>query len=194
MPGPGAALWRRFAADFYDALLLLTLWMIAMAPIALYVVGVRKDSAAMHLIGHLSLGALFLAYFVHYSTKNGQTLGMQAWRLRVVTTNGATLGWKRALARTLLATAWFAALLTGIGQWFAGHQAAAAPLLAVFFVAYFWMLANRPEQALHDTLTGTRVLFVPRPIRPAAAATDSPESASASVPLPPAAAESDKAD
>ncbi len=164
-----------------------------MTPIALYMVGVLKDPGSMQLIGHVSLAGMFLAYFVHYSTKNGQTLGMQAWRLRVVTITGAPLGKGRALARTLLAAAWLAALTTGGEQWFAGHYVLAVPLLAVFFAAYAWMLANRPEQALHDTLAGTKVLFVPRPNRRAAAATDSEQSASESAPSPPAGPESGKA-
>ncbi|MDA8360576.1 MAG: RDD family protein [Gammaproteobacteria bacterium] len=193
-PGPGAALSRRFAADIYDALLLVTVWMVAMTPIALYVVGALKDPAAMRVIGHISLAGMFLGYFVHYSAKDGQTLGMQAWRLRVVTTTGARLSRGRALARTLLATAWLTALVTGCEQWFSGHHMLAVPLLAIFCAAYFWMLANRPEQALHDTLAGTKVLFVPRPTRRAATATDSERSASESAPSPPAGPESGKAD
>ena len=100
-----APLWRRLAAASYDGLLLLGLWM-AVALIELIVRG--------HLLGvpasSVWLQALFfgvgLYFFGRSWTRGGQTLGMQAWRLRVRRLDGQSLRWPVAAVRdtTMLAT------------------------------------------------------------------------------------------
>ena len=74
----------------------------------------------------------FCGFWVH----GGQTLGMRAWRLRVVRDDGHPLGWARAMAR--FAAGIVAALPLGLGLW--------------------WSAFDRQKRGWHDRWTGTRVV------------------------------------
>lgn len=78
-------------------------------------------------------------YFVWLWHRNGQTLAMQTWRIRVVTVmDGQPPSVQRAIARYLLA-------------W---------PSI-VLIVGLIWALFDRDRQFLHDRLAGTRITFAP---------------------------------
>ena len=57
--------------------------------------------------------AFSAAYFVISWTRGGQTIGMRAWRLRVVGADGLPVAWPRALLRFVIAAVSLAAF--GIG-------------------------------------------------------------------------------
>src|SRR5690606_15411729 len=86
-----APLWLRLAALVYDFFPLVALWMLTVA-VSLLAVGGDVDVAhppeAFHLAQQLALGAVTAAYFVVSWTRGGQTIGMRAWRLRVVAADG----------------------------------------------------------------------------------------------------------
>lgn len=84
----------------------------------------------------LSLLALSLIFFGYFWTHGGQTLGMRAWKLRLVRANGEPLRWRDALLRWL--AAWIALLPAGLGYW--------------------WSLIDPLWRCWHDRLSGTRVL------------------------------------
>jgi uncharacterized RDD family membrane protein YckC len=81
----------------------------------------------------LAIAALFFCgFWVH----GGQTLGMRAWRIRVMRDDGSGLTWTRALAR--FAAAAVALLPAGLGLW--------------------WSAFDPAKRGWHDRLTGTRVV------------------------------------
>jgi uncharacterized RDD family membrane protein YckC len=80
----------------------------------------------------LSTG-FFLAWFWQ---KSGQTLGMLAWKIKLVDMYHNNLTWKTALLRYFLAL--FSLSLGGLG--------------------FLWCLVDKDNQALHDRLAGTRVV------------------------------------
>ena len=85
----------------------------------------------------LSLIALFFCYFW---VKGGQTLGMRAWRLRVVRYDGAGLHGIDALRRFVLA---FISLApAGLGL--------------------FWSLIPPDHLAWHDSWSKTRMVLLPK--------------------------------
>jgi len=107
------------------------------------------------------------AYFMWFWTHGGQTLAMKTWRVRVVTTAGEPLGWKRALLRYLLAWLWFLpglalAYLIGAGGWL-------LLLLPALNVALWAGTArlDSDRQFLHDRLAGTRLVLAPAARPPA---------------------------
>lgn len=131
---PPARSFRRFAAMFYDSLLLFAWLMLAALPVVLYV---GPDSpflkSPVYSLYLYSAGFVFFGFsWVH----GGQTLGMKSWRLRLVMDDGRPLDWQAALYRYLAATV--SLLLLGIGFW------------AIFF--------NKQKLAWHDQLTRTRVI------------------------------------
>ncbi len=133
-----ASLLRRIAAIFYD-LLLLTGVLFTVSAVA---VAVNKGTAVTHPLYYL---CLILATFVFYGwfwTNGGQTLGLRTWRLKVIGNSGESLSWKDAAIR--FAASWIAFL------------PAAAGLL--------WILFDRDKLALHDRLSSTKVVVVPKNI------------------------------
>lgn len=136
-------LFIRVACAVYDALILFALWILATAlwifvtnrlglyepttplipfniPFDLYIFG----------ISYLYLGGLW--------RKTGQTLGMRAWKLKVVAADGSTVTWLQALTRTLAAMLSWALLGAG----------------------WLWILFDREQLALHDRLSGTQTVRV----------------------------------
>lgn len=137
LDSPTAGLFRRLAAAFYDALVVFALWMLATALWLLPRHGeaIRPGSPAYHPY-QLSLALVAFAFFVGFWTYAGRTLGMQAWRLRLIRANGTRLRWRDSALRFL------AALLAWL------------PLGA----GVLWLLVDRDRLAWHDRLSATRVI------------------------------------
>ena len=84
----------------------------------------------------LSLLAVAMVFFCSFWVHGGQTLGMRAWRIRVVCEDGSPLGWARAMAR--FAAGIVALLPLGLGLW--------------------WSAFDGQKRGWHDRLTRTRVV------------------------------------
>lgn len=150
-------------ANTYDAVLLFTLWILAAAPFAVYFTVILHEPASplLQTILHISLPLVGFAYFAWGWTRGGQTFGMQAWRLKIRATRGP-VGLGRALLRYLLALTWLAALVAGFMLLLNAHYLVALIPFAVFGTAYLWIFFDPEAQALHDRLSGTRILFLPK--------------------------------
>ena len=88
-PDP-AGLARRFAAMFYDALLMAAALYAAAIP-AVWVHGGAVPPNDLWFQAWLVFVAWF--YLALSWTRGGQTLGMRAWRCRLVTADGGPVGW-----------------------------------------------------------------------------------------------------
>ncbi len=103
-------LWRRLAAIFYDSLLLLGVWFFAGAL-------AQPLLPAEHIPLWYQLYLLTVAYlyFAWPWRITGQTLGMKAWRIKLLDRQGKTVSWSRAALRFFLAMlSW---LCLGLGFW-----------------------------------------------------------------------------
>lgn len=113
---PRAGLMRRLAAWFYDALLALSLliiagfagygiaWLLqAMGVLQLHPEQDLADWLAGQWLYSLYLGAVVCGFYAWFWCRAGQTLGMHAWRLRVQNRDGSNIRFTQALVR--LATA-----------------------------------------------------------------------------------------
>ena len=138
-----ATLGRRFAALCYDLLLLGAL-VFCFTLLLLTLRGGREIAAGTWWF-ELSLVGLSMLFFCGFWVKGGQTLGMRAWRIRIVTQTGAPLRWSEALVRFWLAAA--GALLLGAGFWSS------------------WLDAER--RTWHDRISHTRVRRERAPSAPA---------------------------
>lgn len=131
-----ASLGKRLLAMLYDLMLIMAIWMTA----GFVGVGLNDGEAVE---GPLFKTALFLVTFLFFGffwTRNGQTLGMQAWRLRVQTLDGYRLSWSRSLARFMLSI--FSWIPLGLG--------------------YLWILFSDERLAWHDKLTESCVVQLPK--------------------------------
>lgn len=131
---PGApGLLRRLAACLYDGLVLTAVLMVAGAA---WVAFSRAAAAPGDWLFRSYLLAVSAAFFCALWTR-GETLGMRAWKLRLVAADGRPPGWGRALLRFAAALLSWAAL--GLG--------------------FLWVLVDRERLAWHDRLSGTRLVM-----------------------------------
>lgn len=149
---PRAGLWRRLAALLYDAFLVAAIWML-LGYIVQFAFGVdsnqvidgqvQTNPVQDAVLFTLMLGSCF-GFYCYFWIRSGQTLGMIAWRLKLITNENELVTIFIALKRFLLA--WPAFFALGIG--------------------YLWLYVDKQGDALHDKLSGTKVVLVPRSHRP----------------------------
>lgn len=139
-PFPAATLPRRMAALLYDALLLLALLFVATLPWALAARGELLAPLARALY-QTYLVAVSGVFFGWFWTHGGQTLGMRAWRLRVIGDDGGRLTARMAAIRFAMGIVSLAPL--GLGFW--------------------WSLFDREAKTWHDRVAHTRVVLLPKP-------------------------------
>lgn len=132
-----ASVWRRLAAFSYDLLLLAAL----VVCFTLAVLALRRGSPVPPGTWWFpaALLAIAAAFFCGFWVHGGQTVGMRAWRIRVVRTDGRPLAWPRAAAR--FGAGLLAALPAGLGLW--------------------WSVFDARKRGWHDRLTDTRVVRAP---------------------------------
>ena len=130
-----ASLFKRLAAFCYDLLLLVGL----VASFTLLVVLVHGGAIGPGSLWlQLALLAIVIVFFCGFWVHGGQTLGMRAWRIRVVQEGGGPLSWPRALTRF----------------------AAGVLSLLPFGLGFWWAIFDAQRRGWHDRLTGTRVIRV----------------------------------
>lgn len=139
------ALWRRLASAAYDSCVVAGIWFITAAVMVPLSGGaITSDRPGLHALFQLTLLTVGFAFFAFFWTRNGQTLGMLAWRVKVVRSrDGARITWSQALLRYLGALlSW---LVGGLGFW--------------------WSLWDVEGKTWHDRISGTE-------LRPAASFTE----------------------
>lgn len=143
---PGLA--RRLAALLYDTLLVIPLVGVTVALILLAVAAAtgasEEDNLVLQphwvqLIGAVSVIGFYTAFW----SKGGQTLGMQAWRIRLLDASNTPPGAARCVLRCLAAL--ISLIPIGLGYW--------------------WVLIDRKKRSWHDRLSGTHLVLLPKSSR-----------------------------
>ncbi|MBF0255118.1 MAG: RDD family protein [Gammaproteobacteria bacterium] len=128
---------RRLAALLYDGLLLAALLFIASILPLLANGGEAITQPLARLLQQLYLLLVIFVYFGWHWSHGGQTLGMRAWRLRLLRADGQPLSWSDALRRFL----------------------AAIPALLPLGLGLLWCLFDRDGLAWHDRLSASRLVL-----------------------------------
>lgn len=132
---------RRIAAITYDLLLLLALFFLATALVLPFNAGQAFSSQQyFYSLYLLSVSFVFYGWFW---THGGQTLGMRAWKIRLVSEQGSSVSWPQAGLRFLSAMLSWACL--GMGFW--------------------WALFDKRKACWHDYLSKTRCVTIASEIR-----------------------------
>ena len=132
-----ASPWRRIAAGLYDLLPVAAILMIAsLAAVALH--GGRIPPGTLWYQAYL--GIVAFAYYGVSWKLGGQTIGMKAWRLRMVHEAGAAMGWPQVALRFAVAVVSVATFGVGV------------------FAAWF----DPRRRMLHDDAAGTVVVVLPK--------------------------------
>lgn len=134
---------RRLAAILYDSIVLIGLiFLAAVPPTLLYGGGISEPLPSFAM--QLYLLAVAFAFFGGFWTHGGQTIGMRAWRIRVVDEQGRAISWRVALVRFLAAILSWGAV--GIG--------------------FAWSLFDPERLTWHDRLSGTRTVHLAAETKP----------------------------
>ncbi len=128
--------WRRTVSLLYESLLLLAV--IFVASFIFHLIFRDPDAVYFRPLYQFYLLIIMGYYFTWFWINGGQTLAMQTWKMRVVTSDGNPLNKSKAAKRYLLAT---------IGIFFFG-------------IGLLWALIDRDHQFLHDRLAGTKIIKV----------------------------------
>lgn len=136
---PSPSLLRRLTAMLYDTLLVIALVMVING-LALGVASQLSQAQLLNpsLVQGLTVLSIF-GFFCLFWIKSGQTLGMQAWRIKLVDFNGNPPGLSRAVLRCVGAC--FSAGCLGLG--------------------YLWCLVDRNKRYWHDYLSRTELILLP---------------------------------
>jgi uncharacterized RDD family membrane protein YckC len=152
---PRAGLLRRLAALLYDMFLVASIWFIC-GYVIIFTYGLFADNTSQLIDGEivtpwlLSLLQLIMmvstmtCFYVWFWLRTGQTLGMIAWRIRAVDINNHAMSLRQALIRYALAWPCFWCL--GLG--------------------YFYMYTNQDRDALHEKVSRTKTVLLPKDARP----------------------------
>jgi uncharacterized RDD family membrane protein YckC len=129
-----APLFHRLAAMVYDSFILFSFLLLATT---LALIANKGQSLLPYRIYFLSylfiVTGLFLAWFWQ---KGGQTLGMLAWKIKLVDEQNQRISWRRAFLRYVLCL----------------------PSLGLFGIGLLWCLFDKNKQSLHDLIAKTKVV------------------------------------
>ena len=116
------------------------------------------------LVEHMRQALAFLvlgAYFIHQWTREGQTLAMRTWRMKLVGAQGGPVTPRLAVVRYLLSWMWILPALV-LSLTLDLHRWPALGAILVGIAA--WSLTaffDKDRQFLHDKLAGTRLVQLP---------------------------------
>ena len=127
---------KRLAALFYDSLLIAALLLMGTVFILFFTFG--KPIPAGNYYYQAYLFFIVLCFYIWFWTHGGQTAGMAAWRLKLVTTSNKPMTLYRALLRALIGP--LSLLCGGIGL--------------------LWALFDKEKLTLYDRLSQTRIISV----------------------------------
>ena len=147
VPPSHASVIKRFAAMFYDGLLLFGILFTATLIPSLILSPTQQENSngdivyELHplmsgIIFQLYLLSIVIIFFCYFWHKQGQTLGMQAWKIKLVDNDGNNPSLKQCLLRL----------------------AYASVSLSCFGLGYFWYWMNKDRLTWHDKWSNTRVL------------------------------------
>lgn len=91
------------------------------------------------------LGICFL-YFAYSWRRGAQTIGMKAWRLKIIQSNNPKAGvsWRQCAIRYLVA----------IGSW-----------IALGGLGFLWILFSKQHRSWHDLASKTHLIVLPKAIK-----------------------------
>ena len=135
MRSPGLA--RRVGALLYDAILLLGLMMVFTALILTLTDGEAIKAGNWYYRGFLVV--MVVSFFTWFWTHGGQTLGMRAWRLKLVTTQDQVPRVQACLWRLVFA----------------------AISLAGFGLGLIWVIVDPENRSWHGRRSNTQLVLLP---------------------------------
>jgi uncharacterized RDD family membrane protein YckC len=127
---------RRLAAQIYDFLLLIAILFFSTALLLPFTSG-EAVSDHQTLIYRIYLTVISFFFYGWFWTHGGQTLGMRAWKIKVLTLDQKNINWTQAVVRFLTAMV----------------------SLGFFGLGFLWTLVDKNRRSWHDHLSKTALFF-----------------------------------
>ena len=119
---------RRLLAFLYDSFLLIALFF-AVTTVALFLNNGEAIESVLYKLMLIPVAGLFYVWFWMHG---GQTLGMRAWRIKLVNSQSLQPSWQQCVQRYVLG-------------------------LLTFGISYLFIIFNAQGHALHDSLSHTYI-------------------------------------
>ncbi|MDQ2069407.1 RDD family protein [Natronospira bacteriovora] len=161
-PLPAPSLLRRLAAALYDGLLVIAIWFLGTLLLLPLTGGEAIDSQHPAYLAYLILiTGLFFVWFWH---RSGRTLGMLAWRLRIVDGRQNPPGLRALIIRAALMLALIVAALYGLTLMQLDDYPDWLGMLCLLplTLSMGWTLVDGQGRSLHDLGSGTQMVLLPR--------------------------------
>ncbi len=127
---------RRFAAIFYDSLLLLSVLFISTLVILPLITNQAIESS--NIVYKFYLLIISYLYYFWQWQHGGQTLGMKSWKIKLISlNNNAPQSYQLTLR-----------FLAAIVSW------------SLFGFGYIWYLFDKDKLTLHDRLSATKLILI----------------------------------
>ncbi|MFI3184978.1 MAG: RDD family protein [Methylococcaceae bacterium] len=126
---------RRLTVILYDLLLLIALFFVATALVLPLNAG--QAFTARQFFFPLYLLLVSFLFYAWFWTHGGQTLGLRAWKIKLLTLDRKPISWKQALLRFIFA----------ILSW------------SFFGLGFLWILIDKNQRSWHDHLSKTALFF-----------------------------------
>lgn len=142
---PSPSLPRRLAAMLYDGFLVVALVAVVNTVglgVMVQVTSGEQEILPPYLVQLLTVSSI-VGFFCLFWLKNGQTLGMQAWRIKLVDFQGGPPSFGKTLLRC--GGALLSAACLGLG--------------------YLWCLFDRNNRYWHDYMSRTELILLPKSSR-----------------------------
>ena len=154
---------RRLISMVYESLLALAVLFLPFLVFELVVQGAHTP-----LTEHMRQCLAFLvmgAYFIHQWSREGQTLAMKTWRLKVVLPGHAHVPLRVAACRYVLAWMWLLPALLVAYSFDLQHWTALGAIGIGMLAWSSTALFTGNGQFLHDKLLGTQIVQLPAPAK-----------------------------
>ena len=126
---------RYFAAIFYDLILVIALFFVTTAILLPFTQGEAIQSTFLFPLYLLCVSFIFYGWFW---THGGQTLGLRAWKLRLVSDQQTDISWKQAFIRYM--TACCSCTVLGLG--------------------FIWRLWQKDSKTWHDLSSKSYIILI----------------------------------
>ena len=161
-----APFWRHMLAMVYDLFLIIPLLMVTSA-ILVAIHGPAETVAARSVPAWQRWGLAYIALIGFYGTfwrQKGQTLGMQAWRVRLASRlQAGKISWRQAAARIIVASVPFILALMPYVIFDVNNAGFGIYLLTALLASsgFLWRFTNTERLYLHDQVTQTELRLTP---------------------------------
>ena len=129
---------RLLAVMMYDSMLLVSVLLVA-AAVAVALNGGEAIGANNPFFFVYLLGVAFI-FYGWFWTHGGQTLGMRAWRIYLISGNNTGINWQQAFLRFMVGL--FSWLPLGLGYW--------------------WLWLSPDKLSWHDIASGSYLVYSPK--------------------------------